>query len=155
MRFKPAPGYSMWGAGQGPTVEHLIGQHGFLAAGSIPRFQCSRMDVQETLFYLSFEQRERVCPSADCEWDGIYRGMQPVSHQGPGAALRECRRVLRPRREADSKRYLYTKCVRHSGASGAVRGAPASAARCHMMNSWADSRTPGLPCIHGRIILRR
>lgn len=83
------------GCGTGATVEHLIGQHGFLAAGvdpSLPMLAHGR--ARNALLPLVRAAGESL-PFADCEWDGIIAECSLSLTSAPGAVLRECRRVLR------------------------------------------------------------
>jgi arsenite methyltransferase len=83
------------GCGTGATVEHLIGQHGFLAAGVDPSFpMISHGRARNPLLPLVRAAGESL-PFLDAQWDGILAECILSLTRDPDAALRECRRVLR------------------------------------------------------------
>jgi arsenite methyltransferase len=83
------------GCGTGATVEYLIGQHGFLAAGvdtSLPMLAHGR--AKNPLLPLVRADGESL-PFFDGEWDGVLAECSLSLTRDPDAALQECRRVLR------------------------------------------------------------
>jgi len=83
------------GCGTGATVEHLIEQYGFLAAGvdpSLPMLAHGR--ARNTVLPLIRANGESL-PFFDGEWDGVIAECSLSLTRDPDAALRECRRVLR------------------------------------------------------------
>ncbi len=84
------------GCGTGATVEYLTGQHGFLAAGvdpSLPMLAHGR--ARNPLLPLVRAAAEGL-PFFDGEWDGVFAECSLSLTRDPDAALRECRRVLKP-----------------------------------------------------------
>jgi arsenite methyltransferase len=83
------------GCGTGATVEHLIGQHGFLAAGVDPSLQMLAQGRARNPLLPLIRGAGETLPFSNDEWDGILAECSLSLTKNPDAVLRECRRVLK------------------------------------------------------------
>jgi SAM-dependent methyltransferase len=83
------------GCGTGATVEHLIGRHGFLAAGVDPSLPMLSLGSARKPFLPLIRAAAESLPFRDGEWDGVLLECSLSLTTDPDAALRECLRVLR------------------------------------------------------------
>ena len=93
--FSPGSRLLDVGCGTGATVEHLIGRHGFLAAGIDPSFAMLAQGRARNPFLPLIRAQGETLPFFDGEWDGVLAECSLSLARNPDAALRECRRVLR------------------------------------------------------------
>jgi ubiquinone/menaquinone biosynthesis C-methylase UbiE len=83
------------GCGTGATVEHLVGKHGFLAAGVDPSLpMIAQGHARNSLLPLIRAAGESL-PFFDAQWDGVLAECSLSLSKDPPRFLRECFRVLR------------------------------------------------------------
>lgn len=93
--FSPGSRLLDVGCGTGATVEYLVGRHGFAATGVDRSWSMLEMGSARNPLLPLIRAAIENLPFCDGEWDGILAECSLSLTADTGAALRECRRVLK------------------------------------------------------------